>query len=190
MGLDCVPARQGATTALLRIIFGRLLLTWFWAAGAACALHSALEGHLPTPARPSVTLGPPPRCPPRFRTKPCQLLATTNLYRAVHQAPPLTWDVNLAAASQAYAESLVTQQCELTHGSVGENLYSVWRSSTAIGCGVALMTQAITFSSGNTYPGACKVVVCRYSPPGNYPDDGLVAANVLANITTIPPFAT
>ncbi|GLC60570.1 hypothetical protein PLESTB_001627900 [Pleodorina starrii] len=163
------------------------------------------------------------------------LLAATNRYRAVHQAPPLTWDEGLAAESQAYAVQLASKQCVLTHGDVGENLFGllsypwpdgrcleavdgwygevksynfsaefpffdnffraevghftqlVWKASTAVGCGFAVVAQPIPFTSGNVYTGGCKVVVCRYNPPGNYADDGLMAQNVLPNITAIPP---
>ncbi|GLI71210.1 hypothetical protein VaNZ11_016329, partial [Volvox africanus] len=162
------------------------------------------------------------------------LLTATNKYRAIHQAPPLTWDANLAARSQAYANWLVTQKCVMIHGTVGENLFGelsypwpegvcqdavdnwysevgnydfnvprpffdnyfrneighftqlVWASTTTIGCGFAVAAQPVTFSSGNVYTGACKVVVCRYNPPGNYADDDLTRRNVLPNTTAIP----
>ncbi len=49
---------------------------------------------------------------------------TTNKYRALHQAIPLTWDKNLSLASTEYAK-ILSKNCALEHSGSGENLYSV-----------------------------------------------------------------
>ncbi|GLI67474.1 hypothetical protein VaNZ11_011691, partial [Volvox africanus] len=54
----------------------------------------------------------------------------------------------------------------------------VWRSTTSVGCGTALADYPVVFPSGIIRPGSCKVVVCRYLPPGNIPMDDAFAANV------------
>jgi hypothetical protein len=50
----------------------------------------------------------------------------------------------------------------------------VWRSSTELGCSVALGR------SGRYSP--CSYVVCRFSPPGNQANDAAFLANVLPRI--------
>ncbi|GIL67280.1 hypothetical protein Vafri_20700 [Volvox africanus] len=50
------------------------------------------------------------------------VLDLTNLYRARHQAPPLTWDEQLAHDSTAYAKVLAAKNCQLRHMTYGENL--------------------------------------------------------------------
>ncbi|GIL67258.1 hypothetical protein Vafri_20690 [Volvox africanus] len=53
------------------------------------------------------------------------ILDRHNVYRARHQAPPLGWDEDLAAAATAYAQQLASQGCPLRHSTgrdYGENL--------------------------------------------------------------------
>lgn len=59
-----------------------------------------------------------------------------NRFRAMTETatplPPLTWDTELAAVAQAYAESLASSGCGLTHSSngYGENLY--WQRGSSV----------------------------------------------------------
>lgn len=123
------------------------------------------------------------------------VLAKHNALRALHCAPALRWDASLAATAQATAQAMVNS-CALRHSNngLGENLamgttgayppasqvqswydeinnYNfgnpvfgmntghftqvVWKSTTAVGCGVA-------HCQGQD------LLVCNYSPPGNY----------------------
>ncbi|GIL92988.1 hypothetical protein Vretimale_15487 [Volvox reticuliferus] len=50
------------------------------------------------------------------------VLDLTNTYRARHQAPPLTWNEQLARDSTAYAKVLAANNCQLRHMTYGENL--------------------------------------------------------------------
>ncbi|GLC44735.1 hypothetical protein PLESTF_001938800 [Pleodorina starrii] len=59
------------------------------------------------------------------------ILNLTNFYRARHQAPALTWNASLAAASAAYAQKLADGGCTLKHSGgrdYGENLMMVQRA--------------------------------------------------------------
>ncbi|GIM12013.1 hypothetical protein Vretimale_15470, partial [Volvox reticuliferus] len=54
-----------------------------------------------------------------------EILDRHNFFRARHQAPPLEWDEDLAAASTSYAQLLASQGCPLRHSTgrdYGENL--------------------------------------------------------------------
>lgn len=177
--------------------------------------HSA-RATRPPPQAPTVLIAPPPPrragvAPPAVRdalppavspaggasTAESQWLALHNKYRALHHAPPLTWDARLASGAVEWA-----RRCQFQHsspgGAYGENLYAssnvpdpvadsvtqwyneqssydfsaggfseatghftqvVWRSSTALGCGMAAGCAA-----GD---GMDVLVVCRYTPPGN-----------------------
>ncbi|GLC52911.1 hypothetical protein PLESTB_000687300 [Pleodorina starrii] len=55
----------------------------------------------------------------------------------------------------------------------------VWRATTSVGCGTALVDFPVAFPSGTVRTGGCKVVVCRYLPPGNMPTESAFALNVL-----------
>ncbi|EFJ53192.1 hypothetical protein VOLCADRAFT_55219, partial [Volvox carteri f. nagariensis] len=60
---------------------------------------------------------------------------------------------------------------------VGHFTQLVWRSTTLIGCGVAVnYSHPIEFNM-RTYIGACKMVVCRYRWAGNIPSDNVFAVN-------------
>ncbi|GLC52910.1 hypothetical protein PLESTB_000687000 [Pleodorina starrii] len=63
---------------------------------------------------------------------------------------------------------------------VGHFTQMVWRNSSAMGCGVAVSEAPLRFPSGTIHTGGCKVVVCRYFPAGNVPDNQHFRENVLA----------
>lgn len=127
------------------------------------------------------------------------VLAKHNALRALHCAPALRWDASLAATAQASANRCVFQHSK---NGFGENLAMgtsgayppesqvqlwydefknydfakpvfgpntghftqvVWRSTTAVGCGLAKCQGQ-------------DLLVCNYSPPGNY--DGQYQQNV------------
>lgn len=133
------------------------------------------------------------------------ILEAHNRLRALHCAPPLEWSDSIASVAQSWADQLNSEGCKFYHSKngYGENLamgtssaygmnslvdmwysekssYSyrspgfsmstghftqvVWKGSSQIGCGV-------TNCNGNT------VLVCNYSPPGNY--EGQFKENVL-----------
>ncbi len=53
------------------------------------------------------------------------MLSKNNGYRAVHQAPGVAWNEQLARDSDAYAKVLAAQNCKLEHSQAngyGENL--------------------------------------------------------------------
>ncbi|GLC57334.1 hypothetical protein PLESTB_001213000 [Pleodorina starrii] len=98
----------------------------------------------PPPPPPAPTPAPPPLQPPPSSELPAStdddsgdfgggncsdsasVFSATNTYRSWHQAPPLTWDAELAADAQSYAQVLAEQQCDLEHAGVGgENLYNL-----------------------------------------------------------------
>jgi uncharacterized protein YkwD len=130
------------------------------------------------------------------------LLAAHNELRARHGSAPLVWSENLAKGAQGWADACVFEHAT---GPYGENLswwqggndtpadrvrdwyseikdfdfaapdrndYSVtghftqivWRGSRELGCGVSVCS------------GGAKMLVCRYSPPGNV--DGRYRENV------------
>lgn len=134
-----------------------------------------------------------------------QILDEHNIKRALHGVDGLEWDEEVYAAAQAYADAYTCDGTLVHSGNslYGENLaygystrgtvdawYSeieyydfnnpgytpgvghftqvVWKSTTKLGC---------AFKYCNDYYGA--YVVCNYSPPGNYVNEGYFEANVL-----------
>ncbi|ANZ73139.1 BA75_00908T0 [Komagataella pastoris] len=134
-----------------------------------------------------------------------QILDEHNVKRALHGVDGLEWDDEVYAAAQAYADAYTCDGTLVHSGNslYGENLaygystrgtvdawYSeidlydfnnpgytpgvghftqvVWKSTTKLGC---------AFKYCNDYYGT--YVVCNYSPPGNYVNEGYFEANVL-----------
>ncbi len=52
------------------------------------------------------------------------MLSQNNMYRAMHQAPGVAWNEQLARESEAYAKVLAAKNCGLRHADTpyGENL--------------------------------------------------------------------
>ncbi len=139
--------------------------------------------------------------------EPPRLAGMTRLHNAVRAqipVPPLTWDPNLAAIAQAYAEKCVYQHSHAPN--LGENIAAnfptnrpvsepfklwadekadydyatntckgmqcghytqiVWKTTKAVGCGVAVCTANWPFA-GKAMP-TWEFWVCNFSPPGNY----------------------
>ena len=70
---------------------------------------------------------------------PSECLGAHNTRRRLHRnTPDLTWDADLAQASQAWAERLA-QEDRLFHGSSGENLYQF----STTGSGVRTCRDAV-----------------------------------------------
>ncbi|KAG2502207.1 hypothetical protein HYH03_000693 [Edaphochlamys debaryana] len=63
--------------------------------------------------------------------------------------------------------------------STGHFTQLVWRSSNAIGCGVAVSPQSIVFPGGRAMQGGCRIVVCHFFPAGNVASSGSFQSNVL-----------
>ncbi|GIM12019.1 hypothetical protein Vretimale_15482 [Volvox reticuliferus] len=83
----------------------------------------------PLPPSPSPPPPLPPRTPPGGNCPDAlEILNRHNFFRARHQAPPLEWDDELAAASTSYAQLLASQGCPLRHTynvNYGENLFAL-----------------------------------------------------------------
>jgi uncharacterized protein YkwD len=134
------------------------------------------------------------------------VLDETNRYRAMHQAPPLTWSSTLAGEAQSWADRCVFEHSTMGNG---ENLYAAsgsFNGATAVtswydeiksynfndpgfGMDTGHFTQLVWKSTRQV---GCAVkfcsyladafsdayfLVCEYSPPGNM--QGEFAQNVL-----------
>ncbi|KAI8842627.1 CAP domain-containing protein [Chytriomyces cf. hyalinus JEL632] len=126
------------------------------------------------------------------------MLAAHNAFRASNGIGPLQYDSAIALHSVSWAKVLASQGCNLVHGDhdgLGQNLYmssgtstprnsmqemfdawssedispggalnhatqALWPKTTKVGCAIAWGT------SRNGWQ--CEVLVCNYSPPGNY----------------------
>jgi hypothetical protein len=53
----------------------------------------------------------------------------------------------------------------------------VWKSSRAVGCGVAGVPVAIEVLTGRYRQGGCVTIVCRYNPAGNIANNDAFKAN-------------
>ncbi|EFJ46548.1 hypothetical protein VOLCADRAFT_92972 [Volvox carteri f. nagariensis] len=60
---------------------------------------------------------------------------------------------------------------------VGHFTQLVWRATTTMGCGTAVVSMMLELFTGYRAKGGCKVVVCRYLPPGNIASDKFYRAN-------------
>ncbi|EFJ43858.1 hypothetical protein VOLCADRAFT_95941 [Volvox carteri f. nagariensis] len=67
---------------------------------------------------------------------------------------------------------------------VGHFTQVVWRSTSFVGCGVAIVQTPLKLPMG-TVNSTCKIVTCRYREPGNIATDMYFLKNVLSNSTTI-----
>lgn len=155
----------------------------------------------PKPPKTPKTPKPPtsPDVPELYRAT----LEEHNRLRAKHQAPPLKWDERLAEGAERWARRCVFEHDP--NSEAGENLYSSWgepdpdkvlrsavkawygevrdyRYGSRRSAGTGHFTQVVW--KGSTRLGCsahrCKplrIVVCRYSPPGNVA--GQYDANVL-----------
>ncbi|PNH03562.1 Protein PRY1, partial [Tetrabaena socialis] len=54
---------------------------------------------------------------------------------------------------------------------IGHFTQLVWKSSTSVGCGIAMGPNPTTLSATRVIPSVCKVIVCRYKPYGNVAAD-------------------
>ncbi|KAJ3401988.1 hypothetical protein CcCBS67573_g01627 [Chytriomyces confervae] len=126
------------------------------------------------------------------------MLAAHNAFRASNGIGPLQYDSSIALHSVSWAKVLASQGCNLVHGDhdgLGQNLYmssgtstprnsmqemfdawssedispggalnhatqALWPKTTKVGCAIAWGT------SRNGWQ--CEVLVCNYSPPGNF----------------------
>lgn len=86
--------------------------------------------------------------------------------------------------SQASAYNFTDTAANLANfAAIGEFSQLVWASTTEVGCGVA---TGVTAGAGGSWP--CKVVTCRWRPPGNINNVTLFEQNVLppANTSSLP----
>lgn len=86
---------------------------------------------------PSSSQPPGPGVGPPAGTEPGRLAGVTaahNGYRQAKGLPPLTWDPQIAAVAQAYAQTM-SRDCRFEHsgGAYGENLYASYPQGTATG---------------------------------------------------------
>ncbi|KAJ3239718.1 hypothetical protein HDU81_005434 [Chytriomyces hyalinus] len=126
------------------------------------------------------------------------MLAAHNAFRASNGIGPLQYDSSIALHSVSWAKVLASQGCNLVHGDndgLGQNLYmssgtatprnsmqemfdawssedispggglnhatqALWPKTTKVGCAIAWGTASNGWQ--------CEVLVCNYSPPGNY----------------------
>ncbi|GLC70773.1 hypothetical protein PLESTF_001031700 [Pleodorina starrii] len=51
---------------------------------------------------------------------------------------------------------------------IGHFTALVWVGTTSMGCGMSLKDYRVDIGNGRTVVGGCKVIVCRYQPPGNF----------------------
>lgn len=138
----------------------------------------------------------PPASDAEFRER---FLKMHNDIRRIYKLPDLTWDEGLAKKAKDWAENLrATQNCNLIHGSSGENLS--WNSMTRYSpeavvygwaqeckdynynnlscapkkkCGhftqvVWKKTARVGCGKADCKDGKSEVWVCRYDPVGNY----------------------
>ncbi|GIL62206.1 hypothetical protein Vafri_16468 [Volvox africanus] len=61
---------------------------------------------------------------------------------------------------------------------IGHFSQLVWAASSALGCGVAKADLQVELLPGIWRLGGCKIIVCRYKPSGNYPDNNQFYKNV------------
>uniref|UniRef100_A0A3P9J3M1 SCP domain-containing protein n=1 Tax=Oryzias latipes TaxID=8090 RepID=A0A3P9J3M1_ORYLA len=106
-----------------------------------------------------------------------EFLETHNAYRALHGAPPLTYNSKMCSEAQKWADECLRIHT-LGHSETkdGENLslcfsaghftQVVWKESKELGLGMAT-------------DGRMAFVVGQYRPPGNFSNPGQFEANVL-----------
>jgi uncharacterized protein YkwD len=130
-------------------------------------MHSPESADLPIPLYAVATRGARTggNCPDSVA-----VFKASNTYRAWHQAPPMVWDPQLAAAAQAYADKLTGEGCNLTHGSTGENLFKVEKTPIVNWC----RTGSCSWGAAPKCAGACtrRDVGNRREPHGERERDG------------------
>ncbi|EFJ43857.1 hypothetical protein VOLCADRAFT_95940 [Volvox carteri f. nagariensis] len=112
-----------------------------------------------------------------------------NLFKQLSSPP--TYNYTCTTAVRAWYEEVFKYNffatlpyTENKQNVIGHFTQVVWRSTSFVGCGVAIVQTPLKLPMG-TVNSTCKIVTCRYREPGNIATDMYFLKNVFPNSSTI-----